>query len=190
MYLKLAWRNLWRNRKRTLITVSAIVFAVVVAVFMQSVNRGSHEQMIDNMVRFHTGYVQLQDCRFEDEPSLDNSFTFTDEHAARAFEADERITRVIPRIETFMLAGNDHSTRGAFVLGIDPEKEHGFNQIRDQITEGRFFELGEQGAVVSEGLARRLQLSTGDEIVLLGQGRFGMTASGLYEIKGIMRSAS
>ncbi|MCH8557969.1 MAG: ABC transporter permease [Balneolia bacterium] len=187
MYLKLAWRNLWRNRKRTLITVSAIVFAVVVAVFMQSINRGSHEQMIDNMVRFHTGYVQLQDYRFEDEPSLDNSFPFTEEHIARAFEADERITQVIPRIETFMLAGNDHSTRGAFVLGIDPEKEHDFNEIRDHIVDGRFFEADEQSAVVSEGLANRLQLSVGDEIVLLGQGRFGMSASGLYKIKGIMK---
>ncbi|MCH8569683.1 MAG: ABC transporter permease [Balneolales bacterium] len=187
MYLTLSWRNLWRNGKRTLITVSAIVFAVVVAVFMQSVNRGSHEQMIDNMVRFHTGYVQLQDFRFEDEPSLDNSFPFTEEHISRAFEADDRITQVIPRIETFMLAGNDFSTRGAFVLGIDPNKEHAFNQIKDQISEGRFFERGEQGAVVSAGLARRLQLSVGDDIVLLGQGRFGMSASGLYEIKGIMK---
>lgn len=186
MLVTLAWRNLWRNRKRTLITVSAIVFAVVLAVFMQSINRGSHEVMIDNMVRFHTGYVQLQDYRFKDEPSLDNSFPFTKEHITKTQDADDRITQVIPRIETFMLAGNDHSTRGAFVLGIDTDKEDAFSGIRDYIRQGRFFKPGEQAAVVSDGLARRLDLNVGDELLLLGQGRFGMSASGLYEITGIM----
>ncbi len=187
MYLKLSWRNLWRNRKRTLITVSAIAFAVLAAVFMQSINRGSHEMMIDNMVRFHTGYVQLQDYRYDEEASLDNAFPYLPETETRALQAHDRITGVIPRIETFMLAGNDHTTRGAFVLGIDPEREHDFNGLRDHLSGGRFFEPGEDKAVVTEGLARRLELAAGDTLLLIGQGRFGMSANALFEISGIMR---
>lgn len=170
-----------------MITVSAIVFAVVASVFMQSMNRGSHEVMIDNMVRFHTGYIQLQDYRYEDESSLDNSFHYNHETEERIKRVHNRIGEVLPRIETFMLAGDDASIRGALVLGIDPDKEHAFNRIRDHLTEGSFFGLNDQTVVVSEGLARRLGLGVGDQLLLLGQGRFGMTASGLFEIAGLMQ---
>lgn len=187
MYLKLAWRNLWRNPKRSLITISAIVFAVFAAILMQSLNRGSHEIMVDNMVRFHTGYVQLQDYRYDEEASLDNAFLLDEALLREIREAHPRIGTLIPRIETFMLAGNDHATRGALVLGIEPEQEHAFNGLKDLLIDGRFFEQGEQMAVISEGLARRLQLRTGDTILLLGQGRFGMSANALYEISGIVQ---
>lgn len=186
MYILLAWRNLWRNRRRTLITVSAIAFAVVMAVIMQSLNRGSHEMMIDNMVRFHTGYAQLQDYRYDDESSLDNAFPFDEEINSRAQNTHDRIQTVIPRIETFMLAGNDHTTRGALVLGIDADREHEFNGLKDHLSSGRFFEPDEDKAVITQGLARRLDLAVGDTLLLLGQGRFGMSANGLFEISGIM----
>jgi ABC-type lipoprotein release transport system permease subunit len=187
MFFKLAWRNIWRNKRRTLITVSAIVFAVLAAVFMQSMNRGSHEMMIDNMVRFHTGYVQIQDFRYKEESSLDNSFQFSEnlEHALLIMQP--RIEQIIPRLETYMLAGNDHATRGAFVLGINPDREHDLNGIRNHISEGRFFEAGEQKAVITEGLAKRLELKPGDQLLLIGQGRFGMSANALVEISGILR---
>lgn len=186
MYLKLAWRNIWRNKRRTLITVSSIMFAVVFALFLESLERGAHNVMIDNMTRFHTGYIQVQDYRFEDEPSLDNAFYY-DESLSRKITGAESVDFIIPRIETFMLAAGDEITRGAFVLGIDPEREDRLNNLTDRLTEGRFFEPGDETAVITEGLAGRLNLAVGDSLVLLGQGRFGMTASGLYEISGILR---
>ncbi len=187
MYIQLAWRNLWRNRRRTLITVSAIVFAVFAAIMMQSLNRGSHEIMIDNMVRFHTGYAQVQDYRFEEEASLDNAFYFDNELENRITATNNRIEMVLPRIQTFMLAGNDYATRGAMVMGIDAEKEHAFNNLKDNLISGEFFEPNDRKAVVTAGLAKRLQLETGDVLVLIGQGRFGMSANALYEISGIVR---
>jgi len=187
MLLKLSWRNIWRNKRRTAITVSAIMFAVIVAVLMQSLNRGSHEIMIDNMVRFHTGYVQIQDYRFKEEASLDNSFLYDESTARQIMETHDEIEVQLPRIETFMLAGNETTTRGTLVFGIDPEKEHAFNGLKNHIIEGDFFDWDDTKVVISSGLARRLQLNTGDQILLLGQGRFGMSANGLYEISGIIR---
>ena len=185
-YLKLAWRNIWRNKRRTLITVSAIVFAVMAAVVMQSVNRGSYELMIDRMVNFNTGYLQIQDYRYDDEASLDNTFYFDEELRERVSATDERIVSILPRIETFMLAANDESTRGAAVFGIEPENEHEVNEIKNYLKDGRFFDLDERKAVLGEGLARRLQLEVGDTLALIGQGRFGMSASALFEISGIV----
>ncbi|MEX0779987.1 MAG: FtsX-like permease family protein [Balneolales bacterium] len=186
MYLKLSWRNLWRNYRRTLITVTSIVFAVVLALFVGSLNRGTHDQMIDNMSRFHTGFLQVQDPLYEDEPSLDNTLDYDEEVVSEVEGAHPEIEFIVPRIETFMLAASDEQTRGAMVLGIDPQKEQRLNELLDRVTEGSFFEAGDQSVVLSDGLAGRLNLSVGDSLVLLGQGRFGMTASGLYEIEGLV----
>lgn len=162
------------------------MFAVVFALFLESLERGAHDMMIDNMTRFHTGYMQVQDYRFEGEPSLDNAF-FYDESLSDRVTGTESVEFTVPRIETFMLAAGSEITRGAYVLGIDPEREHQLNDMKNRLTEGRFFEPGDGSAVVSEGLAGRLNLAVGDSLVLLGQGRFGMTASGLYEISGLLR---
>ncbi len=183
---KLAWRSLWRNKRRTLITISALIFAVVASVFMQSINRGSHEMIVDNMTRFQTGYLQIQDYRFENEPSLDNSFYYDGDLERELLEQDDRITFVLPRIETFMLAADEQTTRGGFVFGVDLEKEHQFNGLKDRLVNGRFFDDRERGVVLSQGFSDRLGLSVSDTIALIGQGRFGMSASGLYEIVGIM----
>ncbi len=185
-FLKLAWRNIWRNKRRTVITISAIVFAVLAAIVMQSMNRGSYEVMIDRMVSFSTGYLQVQDYRYDSEASLDNAFKYDDVLRDKVLGADARITMVVPRLETFMLAANDVSTRGAVVFGVDPEKEQTFNQVGNYLAEGRFVEAGEQTAVMGKGLADRLQLGVGDTLALIGQGRFGMSASGLFEITGLI----
>ena len=187
MYLKLAWRNIWRNKRRTLITVSSVMFAVVFALFVESLERGAHDLMIDNMTRFHTGYLQIQDYRYEDEISLDNAFYYDESLDENVRNSADHVSFTIPRIETFMLAAGSEQTRGAMVMGIDLDGEHGLNDLRDRITDGRFFQPGEGTAVLGEGLAGRLDLAVGDTLVLLGQGRFGMTAAGMYEVTGLLR---
>lgn len=186
MYLKLAWRNLWRNKRRTLITLSSILFAVVFALFVESLERGAHNQMIDNMAKFHTGYLQIQDYRYENEHSLDNSFYF-DEELESAIISDNRVSYIVPRIETFMLAAGEEITRGAMVFGVDVSAEQKLNDLEGRLSEGRFFESGDGSVVIGEGLAGRLNLAVGDSLVLLGQGRFGMTAAGLFEIRGLIK---
>jgi len=186
MYVKLAWRNIWRNKRRTLITMSSIMFAVVFALFIESLERGAHNLMVDNMTDFHTGYLQIQDYRYEDEPSLDNAFQFNPEMKEQILTSNENIDFIVPRIETFMLAASEEQTRGAIVLGIKPSAEQQLNNLKERITEGSFFEAEEGGAVLGEGLAGRLKIGIGDSLALLGQGRFGMTASGLYKITGLV----
>jgi len=186
MYLKLAWRNLWRNKRRTLITVSSIMFAVVAALFMESLGQGTRQQLLDNMTSFQTGYIQIQDYRYQDEPSPDNAFLYDDDLEQKILSSHDDINYLIPRVETFMLAAGEEITRGAMVMGIDIKKEDQFNQLRERLTEGEFSLSGQQKAVLGEGLAGRLNLAVGDTLVLLGQGRFGITASGLFEISGLI----
>ena len=187
MYLKLAWRNIWRNKRRTLITVSSIMFAVVFALFLESLERGAHNLMVENMTRFHTGYMQVQDYRYKDEPSLDNSFHYDGDIEEWMGEDGHLVAFTIPRIETFMLAAGEEQTRGAMVIGTDLAGENRLNDLEDRLVDGRFFEPGDGYSVLGEGLARRLDLAVGDTLVLLGQGRFGMTASGKFAVSGLLR---
>lgn len=161
------------------------MFAVIFAMFLESIERGSHNVAIQNMTRFHTGYIQVQDYRFEDQPSLDNAFLYDSDQRDQILSSSESIDFLVPRIETFMLAAGDEVTRGAMVLGIDPEREDELNKLKDHLVDGRF-SPDRQAAVIAAGLAERLELSMGDSLVLLGQGRFGMTAAGKYQIAGIV----
>ncbi|MDI6402280.1 FtsX-like permease family protein [Balneolaceae bacterium ANBcel3] len=186
LFIKLAWRNIWRNKRRTLITAASVMFAVIFAIFPQSMNRGSHDQMIDNMARFHTGFIQIQDYRFKEEASLDNAMEYTSDIREVFRGDDHRIQAFTPRIEAFMLASGEEITRGALVMGIDLEKEDALNEITSRLDSGRFFEPGDGTAVLGKGLAGRLRLEIGDTLVLLGQGRFGMTAAGLFPVSGLV----
>ncbi len=185
MLLKLAWRNLWRSRKRTLITVSSVFFAVLLAVMAESVNRGSHEAMIRNSVSYFTGYLQLQDSAYFEEPSLDYCFAWDEAEAARMKLPGVEV--LIPRLQGFVLAASGERTRAALVLGIEPEKEQLLNGLKDQLIAGSF-ESG--GLVLGDRLAERLQLGIGDSLVLLGQGYQGQQAAGIYPISGLVKPTS
>ena len=78
LLLKLAWRNLWRNKRRTLITMASVFFAVVLASLMMSIKEGMYENMTRSMVASYTGFVQIHANGYWEDKSLDESFEFTD----------------------------------------------------------------------------------------------------------------
>ncbi len=182
----LAWRNLWRNRRRSLITISSVFFAVILAIFFYSIEKGTYQGMIDNMVRFSTGYIQVQDVLFEEEPSMDHSMLF-DDHILDILERhSDEVSFYVPRIQHFALAAAGRITRGVSVMGIVPQKENLLNDISERLIYGEFVEAGKDDIVVAKGLSDILNVSTGDSIVLLGQGFQGATAAGIYRIGGIV----
>lgn len=183
LLFKLAWRNLWRSRKRSLITMSSVFFAVLLAVLAESVNRGSHEGMIRNSVSYFTGYLQLQDSAYMDEPSLDYCFDW-DEQQEAVFAAVPGVKSLVPRVQGFVLAASSSKTRGAMVLGVDPAREEALNGLQSQLIAGNF-ESG--GIVLADRLAERLGLALGDTVVLLGQGYQSQQAAGAYPVTGLVK---
>ena len=124
MYLKLAWRNIWRNKRRSFITIASILFAVFFAVMMRSIQLGLYAKMIDNVVGFYTGYLQIHGNGYWEEKTLDNSFEY-DEQLLEEIAQTDRVTGVIPRLEGFALSSYGESTKGAMVVGVDAKKEEG-----------------------------------------------------------------
>lgn len=134
--LILAWRNLWRNKRRTLITAASILFAVLFALFFRSLQLGSYDYMFRNVIESYTGYIQVQHKDFWDEKIVDNSFPY-DRQQEEKIVADENVVAAIPRFESFALASNGPQTKGVMVMGIDPEKENYLSKVTDKMVKYR-----------------------------------------------------
>lgn len=132
----LAWRNLWRNRRRTLITAASIFFAIFFALVMRSFQLGSYRQIFMNVVESYTGYLQLQHHDYYDDPVPDNSFEFTSA-IRQQLVADGNVETLVPRFEAFALAAAGSVTQGVVVLGIDQEGEDLISGVRDRLVKFR-----------------------------------------------------
>jgi ABC-type lipoprotein release transport system permease subunit len=187
--LKLAWRNLWRNKRRTLITAASIFFGVLLATLMSSMQEGSYSSMINNIVKFYSGYIQIQNEDYWETKTINNTFVPTDTLIKRIRSVKEA-TLFTPRLESFALASSEEITRGSLVIGIDPEKEKAVMDIGQWIEEGQYLEQNDQGVLVGFDLAKYLELSVGDSLVMIGQGYHGTTAVGVYPIRGILKFPS
>lgn len=186
MQIKLAWRNIWRNKRRTIITIVSIVFAVILSSIMRSMQLGSYERMIDNSVRFYTGYIQVHKLGYWDEQVLDNAFAPPGELQSQ-IESLEGVEAAVPRLESFALSSYGTRTRGSMVIGIDPEKEAHLTGVENKVTEGAMISLNEPRVLVGTGLADYLNMKVGDTLVLISQGYHGVNAAGKYAVAGLVK---
>lgn len=183
---KLAWRNLWRNKRRTLITAASVFFAVLLAILMRSLQEGSYEKMIENIVSFYTGYAQVHKDGYWDDQSMDNSFEVTPA-LTTTMENQPLVQHAVSRLESFALASSGEISEGCLVVGTDPASEDQLTHLSGMIKEGHYFDNQSQGAIVSTGLAEKLDLSVNDTLILISQGYQGVTAAGKYPILGLVR---
>ncbi len=127
-FIKLAWRNLWRNRRRTLITLASVFMAVVLAIAIRSFQKGVYGNMIGNAVRFSTGYIQVHAKGYWDDQSINNSFE-PGASLQQALKKAPNISLAVPKLESYALASSGPHTKGVEVIGIDPEKENQMNNV-------------------------------------------------------------
>ena len=185
MLVKLAWRNLWRQKRRTLLTAFSLALALFLSLFMRSMQEGSYQYNIDNSARFSTGLMQLQHPEFAQSQSIEDLLPQT-EHFISPASALPHVSYLLPRIESFALASAGERSKGVMVIGVLPEWEDEYSGIASKLVAGEFITHDDQSVLIGEGLAQSLALSVGDEIVLYGQGYRGQTAAGLYRVKGVL----
>ena len=247
--IKLAWRNLWRNRKRTLITATSIFFAIFIAIVMRSFQLGTYGHMIKQSIESFSGYLQIQQPEYFNDPNINHSFAYTDTLADEINSIDN-VQVAVPRIESFALASNGIQSKGIMLVGISPEKElllsnpkyklihyrftpeaveklsksqqlpdklkkniekfknHSYSttsriELDLQLTKeeskkylgiitkatsftSKYLTENDNGILVSDRLSRYLKASVGDTVVLLGQGYHGVSAAGIYPVRGIV----
>jgi ABC-type lipoprotein release transport system permease subunit len=184
--ISLAWRNLWRNKRRTLITVASVFFGVLLGTLISSVNEGAYNSMIGNIVKFYSGYIQIQNVDYWENKTINETMEPSAE-LDRIVESVPQITGSTMRLENFALASSDKNTKGAMIFGIDPDRENEVSEIKRWVEKGRYFEGVDPGVLVGSDLARYLNLSIGDTLVIIGSGYHGSGAAGKYPIIGLLR---
>jgi len=187
MLLKLAWLNIWRNKRRTIITATSVFFAVLLAIIFRSLTDGIYDNMIHNVVSYSSGYVQIHQKGYWDEQSIDNTFE-EEKQLYQVLLENSNVTHFMPRLQTFALASLANKTKGVLVLGIDPGKEKEVNNLHEKIVAGEYIEtVNENAVVLGEGLASHLKLKINDTIVLLGQGYHASSAAAKFSVKGFVK---
>ncbi len=181
-FWRLAWRNLWRNPRRTWLTAGGIGFAVWLLVVAMSMQDGSFEAMIDNGARLLTGHVQLQQPGFRDDPRLELRLADAPDLERRA-AAVPHVTAVLPRLQAFALASAGERSFGAEVMGVDPQREAAASSLPAMVSSGRYLQ-GPGEAYVGAILARNLGLAVGDEVVMLGSALEGGVAAAAADVVG------
>ncbi len=188
MLSRLAWRNLWRNRRRTLITISAVVFATWLSIGMRGLQLGTYEQNINFSLNLFSGHLQLQHPSFADNPTLHNTFTF-DADIEAALRNDQRVKAYAPRIIADGLLSFRDNSQGAAIFGVDPAAERKVSRILKRIDNGRMMKSRDAMEIVlGHTMLQNLQASIGDEVVILTQGRDGSLGNMKYRIVGTVKS--
>ena len=185
MLVKLAWRNIWRNKKRSLITISAIFIAVFLCVLLRALQLGLYDNMINNVVGSYSGYIQIHSKGFWDEQIVDNSFSL-DKDFLNEIENINGVSNTLKRIQSGSLASLSDLSKFVFVTGIEPSKESSLTNWKKRLINGQLLTEESRSLNIGKGVAKYFDLKIGDTLVLLGQGYHGMQAVGAYPVSGIL----
>jgi len=186
--LRMAWRNIWRNPRRSVLTMSAVAFATLLLVFMLSWQFGSYATMINASVKIHTGHLQVQAKGYQEDRDI-RKVVPDPEAVGKILSGMETVAAYTFRAEAFSLVSSEDRTYGVLVTGIDPEKEAAVSTLEDTIRKGNYLAANDSNqALVGTLLAENLRVAPGDEIVVLGQGRDGSIAATVLTVEGIFNS--
>ncbi len=190
MLFKLAFRNILRQRRRSILTLLSMGGGYLLFCISLSLSEGSYNNIIDVFTRDHTGHIQIHAAGYLDRPSLYRRVDHTDQwlpQLVREFD----IQAVAPRIYTPALAYGENKTAPAGVIGIDPRMEAQTTLLKDKLKQGAWLDNqanadGYWPAMLGYSIARTLKLSLGDELVLISQGADGSIANDVFMVSAIV----
>lgn len=190
LILKLAWRNIWRNKRRSILTLLAITFATFSAIAMRGVQIGTYDVNIKNAVEMFTGYIQIQKDGYQDNPSLRLSFK-NNETITGVIESVESITSYSERVYGNGLISYKNNSYGIMIFGINPETEAKTTKVLSKLNEGKFFTSDTSYEVVlGTKLLKNLKANIGDDVVVLAQGFDGSLGNLKFRITGTIKTGS
>jgi ABC-type lipoprotein release transport system permease subunit len=188
----MAWRNIWRNRRRTLITVFGIVFGVFMAVLFTGIGDATYGQMIDHAARLGGGHVVVQHRTYQDLPTLEH--TVADAPAVEAAAAAlPGVVATTTRITGAAMLATTRNSQGTFFVGIDPARETSDTfGLLDASWEGQPLQSADQAraTVLGKTLADNLGAELGSKVVYTMTDRHGEIVSGLARVVGLVETGA
>lgn len=187
LLVALSWRNIWRNKRRSLLTVAAVTFAAFLLVVFRGVAIGTWEYSLKNTVSLSSGFLQIQRHGYRDNPSLNKSYRFPG-NVESVVGSNPGVAGYAPRITADGLVSCRTNSSGTAILGIDPRSEQNVSRFHQRIREGRMVNPNHPGeVVVGYKLLANLKARVGDSLVVLAQGYDGVMGNQRYRAVGTLR---
>ena len=189
MYLQLAWRNIWRNKRRTAIILTAVVIGVWSMILLGSLMRGMAVGMIKNGISTLTGHIQIHHKGYRNDPAIENRISdprVVEDVLRKVLPQDALWS---PRVRVDAVASNARHSSGVTLLGIDPASEARISFIGTAISQGRYLKPDEKnGILVGEALLEKFDTRPGRKLVLMSQDTHREIASRAFRIVGTFRA--
>lgn len=185
MIIKIAWRNIFRNKKRTLITIGSIFTALFLIILMRGMQFGFYENLIKTVVESYSGYIEIHDKDYWENQSLNNSM-IVDKQLLNEINEIKGVENVLERIKAFSLASSNDKIKGILINGVNIQDEKLIVDWNKRMVSGSLNFNGSNQVVIGKGISKYFNLNLKDTLVLFGQGYQGMMAAGKYEIIGIV----
>ena len=190
LFFNMAWRNVWRNRRRSLLTVMAISLGLGFNIFMRAIGDGFHEQMVDNSVRSHIGHLEVHRAGYHDNPGINKTLP-SPQAVARAIRSLPHLRAYSLRVVGDGLASTAENSAGVAIVGINPAMERKVTTINRGIVKGEYLREGMgRPILIGDRLAVNLKAEVGDKVVLLVQAADGSMGANLFRVVGIFRSGA
>jgi len=185
LFLGLAWRNLWRNTRRTLITFAAIAVGmwsmIVLAALMQAWAMSTFDSSINTL----TGHGQIHGAKYLDDPSVEHRFT-PPAGTLNKLLGSSQVKAWAPRVRVPAIVQTERDTAPVTLVGINPPKEKGLSFIANAVSEGRYLSsLNDPGILLGKKLAQRLHTGLNKRVVIMSQGRSGNIAERGFKVVGV-----
>ncbi|UOY05492.1 FtsX-like permease family protein [Muricauda sp. SCSIO 64092] len=184
MILKIAWRNIWRNKKRSVITTASILIAVFLSLMMRSVQLGTYKSMIDNVVGSYTGYIQIHENGYWDKRSIDKAIVMTDSLITKVLNT-KGVEALLPRLENYGLLSVGDLTKVIGLSGLNFEQEQKLQDIEAKLVMGTLPQ-NSKDIILGKGVASYFKAGINDTVVFMGQGYHGMLAADKFRVSGII----
>jgi len=182
---RLAWRNLWRHKRRTFIMLTAIALGAWFMLFTAAFTRGMIEQQVHDAIFSLTGHIQVHQKKFRDDPAIENSMPPPGEKLLKALD-DKQVVQWTSRIRLPAVVVSERESRGTTLVGIDPDHEKGLSFIGEPVKIGRNLRsVDDDGIVIGRRMAEKLQTKIGRRIVLMAQDANGNVADRGFRIVGL-----
>ncbi|MEJ2730357.1 MAG: ABC transporter permease [Deltaproteobacteria bacterium] len=189
MYLQLAWRNIWRNPRRTAVILTAVIIGVWSMIFLGALMRGIAVGMVKNGIATLTGHIQIHHKGYRDDPAIENSI-FNLQVVEKALK-DNLSSNALwtSRVRVNAIANNARHSSGVTMVGIDPPAEAKISFIGSAISRGRYLTQGDaNGILVGEALLEKFETKIGRKLVLMSQNKEQEIASRAFRIVGVFRA--
>ncbi len=187
---RIAWRNVWRNGRRTVVVVIAIAVGIAGTVLSMAINFGMVVQMVETAIATDLGHLQIHARGYEDDPGLARRLDDGGRMGIAALDVAENVTAWAPRVRSDGLLTSPRASAGVSVLAIDPEREARITVLADSVTQGAYLDGEKRRILIGEALAERLRVRLGSKVVLSATDVRGDLAGEAFRVRGLFRTPS